>query len=68
MGIITRFIGGAFLGAMFVVSMDDLYYRVLKRNIGEPVQKEFEKDKLDVVQVTRLTFSGLHKTYKDLYP
>ena len=68
MGIITRFLFGSVLGATFVITMDDFYYRVIKRNIADPVRQDFKQDEVDMIKVSKTITSGLKLTYKELYP
>jgi len=68
MGFITRFVAGSVVGSLFVLYMEDYYYKVLKRNIADPVAKEFEKPEVDLGDLGRIVSRGLAKSYKELYP
>jgi len=68
MGIIGRFLFGGVVGIAFVYTMDDYYYRTLKRNVADPASQELSKEQVDVAQVSKVVMRGLHQTYKELWP
>lgn len=68
MGFITRFVFGAALGTAFIYTMDDFYYRTLKRNIADPAGEELAKTEVDVARVSKIVFRGMKQTYQELWP
>jgi hypothetical protein len=68
MGFIAKFLTGTVVGSLCVIYMDDYYYKVLKRNVADPVAREFDKPEIDVADVGKIVSRGLQKSYKELYP
>lgn len=68
MGIFTRFIFGAAIGTAFIYTMDDFYYRSLKKNIAEPASEELQKNEVDIAKVSKIVFRGAKQTYHELWP
>lgn len=67
MGIITQLVLGTLTGIGFVYTLDDYYYKVLRRTTYLPVKEQFKDDEVDIIKVFEVGSKGLYKAYKELY-
>jgi hypothetical protein len=63
---LTKIVSTFLFGAVIIYRSDSKFTQSFRKNVKEPISKELEKNEVDLVQISRVLFKGIKKSYKDL--